>query len=77
VLPDLVHWAWQRWEVEVMHRELKCGFGLGDQQQWHPTSAALVPQWVVWTYAMLVLAAQETWGTGPPPAASRWHRGRR
>jgi hypothetical protein len=76
-VPDLVRWAWQRWEVEVMHRELKSGFGLGDQQQWHPCSAALVPQWVVWTYAMLVLAAQETWGTGPPPAASRWHRGRR
>jgi hypothetical protein len=81
VLPDpvtdLVHWAWQRWEVEVMHRELKRGFGLGDQQQWSPVSAALVVPWVVWTYAMLVLAAQETWGTGPPPAASRWHRGRR
>ena len=81
VLPDpvteLVQWAWQRWEVEVLHRELKRGFGLGDQQQWRPTSAALVPQWVVWTYAMLVLAAEAAWGTGPPPAASRWHRGRR
>jgi hypothetical protein len=81
VLPDavddLVRWAWQRWEVEVMHRELKRGFGLGDQQQWRPVSAALVPQWVVWTYAMLVLTAQETWGTGPPPAAGRWHQGRR
>ena len=74
---ELLAWAWQRWEVEVMHRELKSGFGLGDQQQWHPRIAALVTQCVVWTYAMLVLAAQETWGTGPPPAASRWHRGRR
>jgi hypothetical protein len=74
---DLVGWAWQRWEVEVMHRELKSGFGLGDQQQWHPVSAALVIPWVVWTYAMLVLAAHETWGTSPPPAASRWYRGRR
>ena len=81
VLPDpvteLVRWAWQRWEVEVMHRELKAGFGLGDQQQWSPVSAALVVPWVVWTYAVLVLAAHETWGTDPPPAASRWHRGRR
>lgn len=76
-VPDLVRWAWQRWEVEVMHRELKSGFGLGDQQQWRPRSAALVPQWVVWAYAMLVLAAEAAWGTGPPPAASRWHRGRR
>ena len=42
-----------------------------------PLSAALVVPWVVWTYAVLVLAAHQTWGTDPPPAASRWHRGRR
>lgn len=81
VLPDpvkeLVGWAWQRWEVEVMHRELKRGFGLGDQQQWSAAGAAMVVPWVVWTYAVLVLAAHERWGAGPPPAASRWYRGRR
>ena len=29
---ELLAWAWQRWEVEVMHRELKSSFGLGQQQ---------------------------------------------
>ena len=24
---ELVYWQWQRWEVEVSHREMKSGFG--------------------------------------------------
>ena len=74
---DLLGWAWQRWEVEVMHRELKAGFGLGEQQAWHPTAALTVIQWVVWTYAALLLAGYRAWGwdTGPPRAA--WQRPRR
>ena len=74
---DLLAWAWQRWEVEVMHRELKAGFGLGEQQAWHPTAARSVIQWVVWTYGALLLAGYRAWGwdTGPPTAA--WQRRRR
>lgn len=74
---DLLAWAWQRWEVEVMHRELKAGFGLGEQQAWHPTAALHVIQWVVWTYGALLLAGYRAWGwdTGPPSAA--WQRRRR
>lgn len=74
---ELLRWAWQRWEVEVMHRELKSGYGLGDQQQWHPVSAALVVPWVVWTYALLVLSAVETWGHDPAWRRTAWYRGRR
>jgi|GEM_PF-834925 len=73
-LQELVRWAWQRWEVEVMHRELKSGWGLGDQQQWHPVSAALVPQWVVWASAMALLLAGDT---PPVVPATKWYRGRR
>ncbi|HSK83314.1 MAG TPA: hypothetical protein VK902_07890 [Rubrobacter sp.] len=29
---ELLTWAWQRWEVEVCHREMKSGFGLGEAQ---------------------------------------------
>jgi len=76
-LAELLSWAWQRWEVEVMHRELKSGWGLGDQQQTHPVSAALVPQWVVWAYAMLVLVACQAGVAGPAPPATKWYRGRR
>lgn len=28
----LLFWAWQRWEIEVCHRELKSNFGLGNKQ---------------------------------------------
>ena len=31
-LETLLAWAWQRWELEVVHREVKFGFGLGDKQ---------------------------------------------
>lgn len=73
---DLLAWAWQRWEVEVMHRELKAGFGLGEQQAWHPTAALAVIQWVVWSYGALLVAGYRAWGwdTGPPSAAWQCRR---
>jgi hypothetical protein len=74
---DLLAWAWQRWEVEVMHRELKSGLGLGQQQAWHPVAAVTTTQWVVWTYAMLMLAGYHAWGWSASPTATRWYRGRR
>ena len=37
---ELLAWAWQRWEVEVLHRELKSGFGLGEQQATTPVRPA-------------------------------------
>lgn len=78
-LPELLAWAWQRWEVEVMHRELKGAFGLGEQQAWSPTAAAAVVPWAVWGYALLVLAAYRAWGYAPPPGRDRgaWWRPRR
>ena len=36
---QLLFWAWQRWEVEVAHRELKSNFGLGHKQCWQPAAA--------------------------------------
>lgn len=74
---ELVRWSWQRWEVEVMHRELKSGYGLGDQQQWSATGAATVVPWVVGTYAVLVLSAVESWGTAPRGRHTAWYRSRR
>lgn len=78
-LAEALGWAWQRWEVEVMHRELKSGHGLGDQQAFSDTGAAEVTAWVVWTYALFVLAGFRTWGLGPPPMArlNRWWTPRR
>ena len=73
---QLLGWYWQRWEVEVMHRELKTTFGLGDQQAWSQTAAALTQPWVVAVYATLLLVGCQQWGlgVGPLPAHTGWHR---
>jgi DDE superfamily endonuclease len=74
---QLLAWAWQRWELEVAHRELKTSFGLGEPQCWSPVAAVLSVQWTTWAYAVLVLAGLRAWGLGrgPVPAPGRWWRG--
>jgi len=78
-LDELLAWAWQRWEVEVMHRELKSGFGLGHQQAFSDDGAATMIPWLVWVYAVFILAGYRTWGLGPGPEADlgRWWTARR
>ena len=76
----LLTWLWQRWEIEVAHREMKTGLGLGEKQCWNSRSAVLSVQWSAWVYAVLLLAAYRTWGLchGPGcpspwwPGARRW-----
>lgn len=78
VLPakELIFWAWQRWELEVAHRELKMNFGLGDKRAWQQTSAVLSVQWSVWVYGVLVLAAYQSWGLcGGVRLRRRWWSG--
>jgi hypothetical protein len=76
---ELLAWAWQRWEVEVMHRELKSGFGLGNQQAWSARGAQDTIAWALWTYAQLILTGAHVWGLGAPPGPDRgrWWRPRR
>jgi hypothetical protein len=74
---DLVAWAWQRWEVEVAHREQKTGFGVGEPQCWGPRSAVTAVQFAGWIYGLTVLAGIRAWGLGRAPTAppTRWWRG--
>jgi hypothetical protein len=74
---DLLAWAWQRWEVEVSHRELKTTLGVGEMQCWNPTSAILATQWQVWSYGILVLAGYRAWGMLGQPLRppGRWWEG--
>lgn len=76
---DLIVWAWQRWEIEVCHKELKTTFGLGDKQCWHPHGAVASVQWSAWVYALMVLAGYQTWGLceGPSPVTGWWQGGGR
>lgn len=72
----LLFWAWQRWELEVCHRELKSNFGLGNKQCFNPHSAVLSVQWSAWVYALLLLAGYRTSGLCDAPAVpTRWWRG--
>lgn len=72
----LIFWAWQRWEVEVCHRELKSNFGLGNKQCFNPQAAVVSVQWSAWVYALLLLSGYRTWGLcGGPPVPTRWWRG--
>ena len=68
---ELLAWAWQRWELEVAHRELKSGFGLGEKQCWNPRSAVTSVQWSAWVYALLLLAGCATTPKQQPIALTR------
>ena len=76
---ELLAWAWQRWEVEVCHREMKTDFGVGEVQCWHPLATVRAVQQQVWAYAVCVLAGYRAWGYAGHPAALRprglWWRG--
>lgn len=75
-LETLLFWAWQRWEVEVCHRELKTTFGLGHKQCFNPQAAVLSVQWSAWVYALLLLAGYRTFGLArAPDVPTRWWRG--
>jgi DDE superfamily endonuclease len=76
---ELLCWAWQRWEVEVCHREMKTGFGLGEAQCWGARSAIFSVRFRAWSYGATVLAGVRCWGLGAGPAsvrpAGRWWGG--
>lgn len=72
---QLLFWAWQRWECEVAHREMKSALGIGDKQCWSRQAALSSVQWGVWVYALCVLAAYRTWGlSGGPRRRGAWYR---
>ena len=74
-IKELLAWLWQRWELEVAHRDMKSGLGLGEKQCWHPLSTITTVQWHVWLYGVLMLAGYRTWRLAPGPMPpGRWRR---
>ena len=79
-IATILTWLWQRWEIEVAHREMKSALGLGQKQSWNKRSSIRSVQWSAWVYAVLLLAGYRSWGlcAGPPtpvrwwPGAKRW-----
>lgn len=79
-IDELLAWLWQRWELEVAHRQMKSGLGLGEKQCWNPQATVASVQWAVWIYALMMLAGYRHWGNDPgskPPglwrsAPKRW-----
>jgi hypothetical protein len=75
-LETILAWLWQRWELEVAHREMKSGLGVGEKQCWNPRATISSVQWNVWVYALLVLSAYRTWGLlNAPHIPTRWWPG--
>lgn len=77
-IEQILIWLWQRWEIEVFHREMKTSFGVGDIQCWGKVSSTLSVQWMVWIFGLLMLSAYRAWGLFDGPAAhARWWSGAR
>jgi hypothetical protein len=78
-LETILAWLWQRWELEVAHREMKSNLGVGEKQCWNARSAVTSVQWGAWVYALMILAGYRTWGIlgGPRPATGWWGGGKR
>jgi len=77
-IEDILLWMWQRWELEVTHRELKTSFGVGEMQCWGKVSSTLSVQWMVWLFGLVMLGAYRAWGLfRGPPVRTRWWSGAR
>lgn len=72
---QLLAWLWQRWELEVAHREMKSDAKIGDMQCSNRNAIVLSVQWAVWVYALCLLVGWHTWGTNPgPKPPGKWRR---
>lgn len=58
----LIQAYFDRWEIEVNHRDQKSMFGVGEAQVWSEPAALRLPQFLVAVYAMLLLASLLSYG---------------
>lgn len=60
--PVLIQAYFDRWQIEVCHREEKTDFGVGHAQVWSDLAAPRHPPFVVACYALMNLAALDEFG---------------
>jgi hypothetical protein len=61
---QLLQMYFDRWQIEVNHREEKDTLGVGQAQMWNPVSVPKQPALVVASYSALLLAALKAFGPG-------------
>jgi len=74
---QLLQIYFDRWQIEVNHREEKDTLGVGQAQLWHVTSVPKQPAFAVASYSALLLASLEAFGAerGKAYAAlPKWRR---
>jgi hypothetical protein len=59
----LIQYYFDRWQIEVNHRDEKSLLGVGQAQVWSALSIPRHPAFAVASYSMLLLAALQTFGT--------------
>jgi hypothetical protein len=62
---ELIQAYFDRWQIEVNHREEKTTFGVGQAQVRSPLSVPRQPAFSVAIYAMLLLASLKAYGPQP------------
>lgn len=60
--PQLLQMYFDRWQIEVNHRDEKDTLGVGQAQMWNPVSVPRQPALVVASYSALLLAALKAFG---------------
>jgi len=77
---QLLQIYFDRWQIEVNHREEKDTLGIGQAQLWNPTAIPKQPALAVAAYSALMLAALKVFGAGRGSAYAqlpRWRRNAR
>ena len=75
--PQLLQIYFDRWQIEVNHRDEKETLGVGQAQLWNIDAVPKQPALVVAAYSALLLAALQAFGTERSqvyPALPRWRR---
>lgn len=77
---QLIQIYFDRWQIEVNHREEKDTLGVGQAQLWNATAVPKQPPLIVAAYSALLLAAIKAFGPERGPAYAqlpRWRRNAR